>query len=159
MPGERVQRMISGLLDEAEQAAVARDWITVLARAQAALTLDPSDEDALAFAAAANRVSLRDGPPALGGDARAPGAEESAPARLEQVEHPNARETVRSHPYRAGAAATGPRNGSRRPTVGTTPTFSVQRSPRTAVAQKLMGIFGFLVLRWVIALEEPLVSL
>ena len=151
MPGERVQRMISGLLDEAEQAAVARDWITVLARAQAALTLDPSDEDALAFAAAANRVSLLDGPPALGGDARAPGGEESAHVRLEKGEHPNARETVQSHPYRADAAATGPRNGSRRPTGGTTPTFSLQRSSRTAVAQKLMGIFGILVLAGLVA--------
>lgn len=152
MPGERVQRMISGLLDEAEQAAVARDWITVLARAQAALTLDPSDEDALAFAAAANRVSLLDGPPALGGDARPLGGEESAHVRLEKGEHSNARETVQSHPYRADAAATGPRNGSRRPTGGTTPTFSLQRSSRTAVAQKLMGIFGILVLAGLVAI-------
>ncbi|HZT06065.1 MAG TPA: serine/threonine-protein kinase, partial [Chloroflexota bacterium] len=55
MPSERIQRQIDRLLDEADDAVRRDDWATVLQRAQAALRLDPENEDALTYLAAASR--------------------------------------------------------------------------------------------------------
>ncbi len=55
MPSERIQRRIDSLLDEADEAAAENNWATVSARAQAALTFDPDNGDALEYLAAAER--------------------------------------------------------------------------------------------------------
>lgn len=55
MASERIQRRIDRLLDEADEAVVDLNWAIVRDRAQAALTLDPENGDALAFLAAAQR--------------------------------------------------------------------------------------------------------
>jgi serine/threonine protein kinase/class 3 adenylate cyclase len=55
MPSERVQRQIDRLLDEAEAAMAAGDWGTVRLRAEAALALDSSNEDAATYATTAAR--------------------------------------------------------------------------------------------------------
>ncbi len=55
MPSERVQRQIERLLDEADDASLNNDWLTVKARAEAALTFDPGNADATAYLEAANR--------------------------------------------------------------------------------------------------------
>src|SRR3972149_9488802 len=55
MPSERVQGQGERLLDEAEQALVARDWERVQALAQDALRLDPENGDARGFLDAAQR--------------------------------------------------------------------------------------------------------
>src|SRR6266545_2024033 len=70
MPSERVQRQIDRLLDEAEQALVARDWDKVRDLAADSLRLDPENEDARTFLAAANRDRS---------EAFVPGAEGSRP--------------------------------------------------------------------------------
>ena len=46
MAGERVQRQVDQLLDEAEEACVQEKWDLVLRRAKNALTFDPDDLDA-----------------------------------------------------------------------------------------------------------------
>ena len=53
MPSERVQRRIDRLLDQADEALESGDWQDARERATAALRLDPGNEDALAFQAAA----------------------------------------------------------------------------------------------------------
>ena len=55
MPSERVQRQINRLLDEAEEALVQRDWSKVRDLSTDALALDPDNEDAQTFLAAAGR--------------------------------------------------------------------------------------------------------
>jgi len=55
MPSERIQRQIDRLLDEAEQAAADENWTLVLARSRHVLRLDPENEEAQAFLAAAER--------------------------------------------------------------------------------------------------------
>jgi hypothetical protein len=46
MPSERTQRQIDRLLDEAEHAIAARDWVAVRQHALDVLRLDPENEDA-----------------------------------------------------------------------------------------------------------------
>src|SRR3972149_4311646 len=55
VPSERVQRQIDRLLDEAEQALVARDWERVRLLAEDALRLDPDNGDARSFLDASQR--------------------------------------------------------------------------------------------------------
>ncbi len=55
MPSERIQRQIDALLDEADAAIKQLDWPTVLARAQAALTMDAANSDAQSYLAIAER--------------------------------------------------------------------------------------------------------
>ena len=55
MPTERVQRQIDKLLDEVEAALAQRIWAAVHDSASAVLRLDPSNGDALAYLAAAQR--------------------------------------------------------------------------------------------------------
>jgi len=55
MPAPRIQRQIDRLLDEAEQAVVGHDWAKVQAIAREVLSLDPENEDARSFLAAARR--------------------------------------------------------------------------------------------------------
>jgi tetratricopeptide (TPR) repeat protein len=55
MPSERTQRQIDRLLDAAEQAIGARDWVLVREHAEDVLRLDPDNEDARSFLAAAQR--------------------------------------------------------------------------------------------------------
>ena len=57
MASERIQRRIELLLDEADQAVSQFDWESVLQRAQAVLRLEPGNQDALAYLAAAERDS------------------------------------------------------------------------------------------------------
>src|SRR4051812_28936034 len=57
MPSERVQRQIDRFLDEAEEALGGDDWVLVRQRAQAVLRLDPENEDARTYLAAAERDS------------------------------------------------------------------------------------------------------
>ena len=62
MTSERVQRRIDGLLDQAEEAVVARDWSAVDEIAQSVLAVDPENGDAVAFLAmAAPHVGSADG--------------------------------------------------------------------------------------------------
>ena len=55
MASERVQRQIDRLLDEAEEAITSQDWTTVGDRARSVLRLDPGNQDALSYLAAAER--------------------------------------------------------------------------------------------------------
>ncbi|MCH7740390.1 MAG: protein kinase, partial [Chloroflexi bacterium] len=55
MPSERMQRQIDRLLDEADEASLQNDWVTVKARAEAALTFDPGNSDASGYLGAATR--------------------------------------------------------------------------------------------------------
>lgn len=75
MPGERVQRQIDRLLDEAEAASAKKDWATVADRAQHVLTFDPANEDAIALMAAAGRALLRQQPATEAKNAGYTGAE------------------------------------------------------------------------------------
>ena len=56
MPSERIQRQIDQHLDAAEQAGLGLNWNLAREHAQAALALDPQNEDALAFLAVAGRA-------------------------------------------------------------------------------------------------------
>ena len=56
MTSERVQRRIDRFLDEIEEAIAALDWRVARDRAAAVLALDPENQDALAFLAAADRA-------------------------------------------------------------------------------------------------------
>src|SRR3990172_10650634 len=53
MPSERIQRQIDALLDDAEAAVKRFDWEAVRQNARAVLRLDPGNEDALTYLAAA----------------------------------------------------------------------------------------------------------
>ena len=64
MVSERMQRQIDRLLDEAEEAVSADDWPTVQQRANAVMRLDPNNEDAATYLAAAARDDSRDSPTA-----------------------------------------------------------------------------------------------
>ena len=55
MVSERIQRRIETLLGEADQAVAEGDWARVRERSKDVLALDPSNADALAFLAAAER--------------------------------------------------------------------------------------------------------
>src|SRR5690349_1876169 len=55
MPSERVRRQIDGLLDEAEQAIRESNWSLVQQRCRQILALDPGNNDANAYLAAAER--------------------------------------------------------------------------------------------------------
>jgi hypothetical protein len=67
MPSERIQRQIDRLLDEADEAALRREWSVVRDRATAALAYDPDNVDAQSYLATAER-GLRAGtaPPSSG---------------------------------------------------------------------------------------------
>ena len=56
MPGERIQRQIDRLLDEAETAVACREWTRVGELSQDVLALDPENVDARAFLDAADRA-------------------------------------------------------------------------------------------------------
>ncbi|MSQ22675.1 MAG: hypothetical protein EXR53_05130 [Dehalococcoidia bacterium] len=71
MTSERVQRQINRLLDEAEQSLARRDWQKVKEFAGDVIALDPSNADAQAFLAAAER--------ALASSAASVGAQHAAP--------------------------------------------------------------------------------
>ncbi|MCH7734753.1 MAG: serine/threonine protein kinase, partial [Chloroflexi bacterium] len=49
MPSERMQRRINRLLDQAEEAADARDWEVTAQSVRMVLRLDPGNQDALSF--------------------------------------------------------------------------------------------------------------
>ena len=68
MASERIQRQISRLLDEAEQASELEEWETVRNRASRVLAFDPENTDAEVFLAAAQR-SLASLETAVGSDA------------------------------------------------------------------------------------------
>ncbi len=69
MPSERVQRQIDRLLDEAEQAMGLLEWQIVRQRVGAVFALDPENEDATTYMAAAERAES--------GHAGAPGPPEA----------------------------------------------------------------------------------
>ena len=56
MAGDRIQRQVDRLLDEAESAIAQRDWATVRDRAHDALALDPENNEASRFLSAAERA-------------------------------------------------------------------------------------------------------
>src|SRR5262245_35558200 len=56
MPTERQRRQIESLLDEIEAASTRGEWDVVLQRVDVILALDPENEDALAYRAAASRA-------------------------------------------------------------------------------------------------------
>ena len=55
MPSERIQRQIDRLLDEADEAITSQDWTTEGNRARSTLRLDPENQDAMSYLAAAER--------------------------------------------------------------------------------------------------------
>ena len=55
MPSERIQRQINRLLDETEEAISNQEWDLVGERARSVLRLDPDNQDALSYLAAAER--------------------------------------------------------------------------------------------------------
>ena len=55
MPSERIQRQIDRLLDEADEAIASQDWTTVSDCARSTLRLDPENQDAMSYLAAAER--------------------------------------------------------------------------------------------------------
>ena len=63
MPSERIQRQIDALLDEAEAAIRDEAWETVRQRIRSVQALDPENEDALNYAAAAGRADSTTPPP------------------------------------------------------------------------------------------------
>ena len=63
MASERIKRRISILLDEADEAFAQRNWDVVQQRAQDTLALDPENQDALTFVAAAERALGTSVPP------------------------------------------------------------------------------------------------
>ena len=58
MASERIQQTINSLLDEAVAAISRSDWVAVRDRAQNVLALDPTNEDANSFIAAAEQPFL-----------------------------------------------------------------------------------------------------
>ena len=64
MASERIQRRIETLLDEADEAVANSDWAVVRDRAQNVLRLDPDNQDALSYLAAADRETGISQPPA-----------------------------------------------------------------------------------------------
>ena len=68
MPSERIQGRIDRLLDQAADAADARDWECVLQCARSVLAAEPENEDALVFVsmveAARRELGVSDAPPA-----------------------------------------------------------------------------------------------
>ena len=63
MASDRIQRHIDRLLDEVDDAMAQLDWEQVRDRAQAVLALDPGNQDAMGFSAAADRALGSSGPP------------------------------------------------------------------------------------------------
>ena len=64
MASESIQRRIETLLDEADEAVANSDWAVVRDRAQNVLRLDPDNQDALSYLAAADRDTGISQPPA-----------------------------------------------------------------------------------------------
>ncbi len=79
MPSERIQAEIDRLLDQISDSLAERDWQAALESAEAALGLDPQNEDAQALAEAARR-----------GLEAAAGAPASAAGDIEGVRYPGA---------------------------------------------------------------------
>ena len=87
MPSERIQRQIDRLLDESEEAISSQDWTLVAERARSVLRLDPENQDAVSYLAAAERDSsspTRLGQPGEPGQPARPVAADSSRDRLEQ---------------------------------------------------------------------------
>jgi len=90
MPTERIQRQIDRLLDEADEAIASQDWTTVGNRARSALRLDPENQDAMSYLAAAERDQHPESPQPVAEHSAAPHVDEPAfevdnsRARLEQ---------------------------------------------------------------------------
>ncbi|NQW22903.1 MAG: AAA family ATPase [SAR202 cluster bacterium] len=87
MPSERIQRQIDRLLDETEEAISSQDWTLVAERARSVLRLDPENQDALSYLAAAERDSgspTRPAQPAQPIHTAGPVAADSGRERLEQ---------------------------------------------------------------------------
>ena len=80
MPSERIQRQIDRLLDEVEEAMSGQDWEAVGERARSVLRLDPENQDALSYLAAAER----DQTPGTTQPAAPDGSSSSSRSRLEQ---------------------------------------------------------------------------
>ena len=59
MPSERVQRQIDRFLDAAEEAVAQKEWALARNQALAVLDLDPGNNDAGSFLAAADRALAR----------------------------------------------------------------------------------------------------
>ena len=79
MPSPRVQQQIDRLLDEAEQAMADTDWVVVRKRCEAALALDPQNEDAQFYIDAADRAEGKS--PAPTGDEQVTAAPSSPAER------------------------------------------------------------------------------
>src|SRR5437660_1422155 len=62
MPSERVQRQIDRFLDAAEEAVAQKEWALAREHALAVLDLDPDNNDAGSFLAAADRALARAAP-------------------------------------------------------------------------------------------------
>ena len=62
MTGERAQRRIERLLDEADQAADREDWGAVRAAVRNILAFDPENRDAQAYLSAAERATVKEEP-------------------------------------------------------------------------------------------------
>lgn len=62
MASDRLKRHIDRLLDEADEAIIARNWEAVRERAQDILAIDPENSDGLAILGTAERAR-QDGPP------------------------------------------------------------------------------------------------
>ncbi len=56
MASDRVQRQIDHLLDEAEEALSQHNWAVARDRAQTILAIDPGNNDAVTYLAAAERA-------------------------------------------------------------------------------------------------------
>ena len=90
MPSERIQRQIDRLLDEADEAITSQDWTTVGNHARSALRLDPENQDAMSYLAAAERDMHPESPQPAAGHSAVPHEDKPAfeagnsRARLEQ---------------------------------------------------------------------------
>jgi len=110
MPTERVQRRIERLLDGAEQAMDQRDWALARDRADQVLRLDPENEDARAFIAAAGRepaeaTGLREQGTGVGRGSPLPGGEGEGEGAPERRSLPNAPGPLPNPPPRGEGTA------------------------------------------------------
>ena len=82
MAGERIQRRIDSLLDEADAAISRYDWEALREAANAVLRLDPGNSDVLSYLAATERDPVRDQP----SPARSSPSAETPPVPVRQSE-------------------------------------------------------------------------
>ncbi|MDP6605706.1 MAG: hypothetical protein QF664_05555 [Dehalococcoidia bacterium] len=92
MPGERIQRRIDGLLDQAEAAADAEDWALAARRAREALTLDADNANAQMLLASAQAMDQASGstPPAATRSEPSPSDRATAQPAMPQPAMPSA---------------------------------------------------------------------